>query len=368
MRARPELQSRPQHPRYNFTIPRRIPSCVVASHVASLQTHPKRGVVGDPRDPEHRPRRVCRRKDWRRKIRCRRRSGPRPTPSSRRSTAATPRRWPPSGPPTAAWPTTAARSSRAARRSKTSTRPSSRSIPGRRWKSRSSRSSFPPPTTAIEDGMAQVVAEHAARRRPAATRPFTSARTASGSWPASGNRASRFRRTSPDSQDLGWLIGDWETKRDGHHGPDELPLDRQQELHPARLHRSPRGVASSSGMQIIGWDPQAGQIRSWSFDSSGGHGTSLWSPTPEGLAHRVDGRAGRRHPDVVAGAADPRRRGRQRVRLAIVRSEGRGRGLAGHPRGRARPGLREAMIRLEWPGATISTEVALTLVSTETEW
>ena len=42
------------------------------------------------------------------------------------------------------------------------------------------------------------------------------------------------------------------------------------------------GIAVSSGRQIIGWDPKARQIRSWSFDASGGHGTGLWAATPEG--------------------------------------------------------------------------------------
>ena len=36
------------------------------------------------------------------------------------------------------------------------------------------------------------------------------------------------------------------------------------------------------GVKIIGWDPQASQIRSWSFDSSGGHGTGLWTAVSEG--------------------------------------------------------------------------------------
>ncbi len=32
-----------------------------------------------------------------------------------------------------------------------------------------------------------------------------------------------------------------------------------------------------SGMQIIGWDPAAKQIRSWAFDSDGGFGQGTWS-------------------------------------------------------------------------------------------
>ena len=30
---------------------------------------------------------------------------------------------------------------------------------------------------------------------------------------------------------------------------------------------------------FIGWDPQSGQIKSWLFDSNGGHGEGLWTRT-----------------------------------------------------------------------------------------
>ena len=31
------------------------------------------------------------------------------------------------------------------------------------------------------------------------------------------------------------------------------------------------------GAQFVGWDPVAGQIRSWTFDSEGGIGEGLWT-------------------------------------------------------------------------------------------
>lgn len=31
------------------------------------------------------------------------------------------------------------------------------------------------------------------------------------------------------------------------------------------------------GTQVIGWDPAAGTIRSWMFDSDGGFGEGTWS-------------------------------------------------------------------------------------------
>jgi hypothetical protein len=35
------------------------------------------------------------------------------------------------------------------------------------------------------------------------------------------------------------------------------------------------------GTQRIGWDPQAKQIRSWTFDDAGGFGETTWTPVGE---------------------------------------------------------------------------------------
>lgn len=81
---------------------------------------------------------------------------------------------------------------------------------------------------------------------------------------------------------LGWLAGKWQHKSDD-----------------AILNSSVRWIAGkeflqrdyvvkkgeeivTSGTQIIGFDPQTQSVRSWSFDSSGGHGTSLWTATSDG--------------------------------------------------------------------------------------
>ena len=53
-----------------------------------------------------------------------------------------------------------------------------------------------------------------------------------------------------------------------------------------------------------------GQIRSWSFDSSGGHGTGLWSPTPEGWRIESTGMLADGTPTVVAGLPHSRSPGK----------------------------------------------------------
>ena len=42
-----------------------------------------------------------------------------------------------------------------------------------------------------------------------------------------------------------------------------------------------KGEKATSGTVFIGWDPQTGQIKSWLFDSDGGHGEGLWTRTGE---------------------------------------------------------------------------------------
>ncbi len=42
-----------------------------------------------------------------------------------------------------------------------------------------------------------------------------------------------------------------------------------------------QGEKPTSGTMFIGWDPQSGQIKSWNFDSEGGHGEGLWTRTNE---------------------------------------------------------------------------------------
>ena len=67
------------------------------------------------------------------------------------------------------------------------------------------------------------------------------------------------------------------------------------------------GEPSMDGTVFIGWDPQTGQIKSWVFDSEGGHGEGLWTRVAEDRwvvkAHGVTPRR-----PAQLGHADPHRR------------------------------------------------------------
>lgn len=136
--------------------------------------------------------------------------------------------------------------------------------------------------TAVEDGIAQVTAQHAG---PAMAGRYTAVHVREGGqWLMATVRewsiplASGFGRL----ERLAWLIGSWKTKGEGAAVHTTFRWIANKSFIQRDYEVRHDGVVSASGTQIIGFDPQAGQIRSWSFDSAGAHGTSLWSPAPQG--------------------------------------------------------------------------------------
>jgi uncharacterized protein (TIGR02246 family) len=138
------------------------------------------------------------------------------------------------------------------------------------------------PTVAIEDGIARAVDKGGAAS--AASRYTAIHVLQDGKWLMASVRESRIELPSNDSrlQQLTWLVGKWKAKSDDTTVRTEVRWSANKSF----LHRDyavrKGGIATSSGTQIIGWDPQARRVRSWSFDSSGGYGTGHWTATPDG--------------------------------------------------------------------------------------
>ena len=77
-------------------------------------------------------------------------------------------------------------------------------------------------------------------------------------------------------RDLEWLVGKWTAQR----GDKALEFDcewtaKRNFLMRKYTVKSAAGVAKT-GIQVIGWDPVLGGIRSWVFDSEGGFGSERW--------------------------------------------------------------------------------------------
>jgi hypothetical protein len=77
-------------------------------------------------------------------------------------------------------------------------------------------------------------------------------------------------------QQLAWLVGTWSDQDE-----DATVRFRCEWVKNNHFLKSFISAKTSDGSQIevvqlIGWDPDAGQIRSWVFDSNGGFATGLW--------------------------------------------------------------------------------------------
>jgi uncharacterized protein (TIGR02246 family) len=83
--------------------------------------------------------------------------------------------------------------------------------------------------------------------------------------------------TSSRLQELAWLVGQW-----GDEGPDaeiaaNVTWTKNKAFLTYAFKASAPGMDDLEGTQVIGWDPAAGTIRSWMFDSDGGFGEGIWS-------------------------------------------------------------------------------------------
>jgi len=78
-------------------------------------------------------------------------------------------------------------------------------------------------------------------------------------------------------KDLEWLIGEWRDEGDGTTIEFSCRWTKNQNYISRTYTVSNDGEVESTGLQIIGWDPQQKQIRSWLFDSDGGFVTGTWT-------------------------------------------------------------------------------------------
>jgi uncharacterized protein (TIGR02246 family) len=148
---------------------------------------------------------------------------------------------------------------------------------------------LPTPSLAIEDGFARVVAKNS--QMPVASRYTAVHVLQDGKWLMASVRESAMVVPSAYGrlQELEWLVGTWETKTDNGVVQTSFRWLANNSFLQREYTIRQNGLTVSSGAQIIGWDPQAGKIRSWSFDGSGGYGTALWSLTGDGWSMESNG-------------------------------------------------------------------------------
>jgi uncharacterized protein (TIGR02246 family) len=141
---------------------------------------------------------------------------------------------------------------------------------------------FPSGTTAVEDGVTQLMTKDS--DPPSAARYTAVHVQEDGKWLMASVREAAMPVASnfAQLQELGWLVGAWESKSDGVTAHSQVRWIANKSFLQRTFSVNRDGMQVASGMQVIGWDPRSERIVSWTFDSSGGHGMGVWNTMPEG--------------------------------------------------------------------------------------
>lgn len=78
-------------------------------------------------------------------------------------------------------------------------------------------------------------------------------------------------------EDLAWLVGEWGDASPDSTAETKVTWTKNKTFLSYSFKVSAPGMDDLDGTQVIGWDPAAGTIRSWMFDSDGGFGEGAWS-------------------------------------------------------------------------------------------
>ena len=94
----------------------------------------------------------------------------------------------------------------------------------------------------------------------------------------------RPKRAAPESalQDLAWLVGEWTDESPEATGEATVTWTKNKTFLSYSFKVAAPGMDDLEGTQVIGWDPAAGTIRSWMFDSDGGFGEGIWTKKDNG--------------------------------------------------------------------------------------
>ena len=78
-------------------------------------------------------------------------------------------------------------------------------------------------------------------------------------------------------KELEWMIGTWVDEDEEARVETTCQWTKNQTFLTRFFTVSVRDRVEMAGVQIVGWDPAAQQIRSWVFDSDGGFGEGMWT-------------------------------------------------------------------------------------------
>jgi len=133
------------------------------------------------------------------------------------------------------------------------------------------------PEVAIEEGTVRVISP---TEPPSDSTYFALHVKKGGQWKLDSVRETDVPETPPASsplQDLAWLVGQWTDDSPDATVAATVTWTKNKSFLNYSFKVSAPGMEDLEGTQVIGWDPAAGTIRSWLFDSDGGFGEGTWS-------------------------------------------------------------------------------------------
>lgn len=147
-------------------------------------------------------------------------------------------------------------------------------------------------SVAIEDG--QAITE-TSPKTPAQLSRYTSVHVkVGGKWLLASLRELPTD-SAPISQslaDLEWLVGDWMAEENGSKTESKCRWIVNNRFVERTYTTTLVDGTVTSGVQIIGWNPQSGHIQSWNFSADGGHAIGVWSAIDGGWLAKVTGTTG----------------------------------------------------------------------------
>ena len=96
-------------------------------------------------------------------------------------------------------------------------------------------------------------------------------------YPAPEEEISSYDRL----KEIEWMVGDWVDESESVKATSTVRWTDNKSFLIRTYQVEVKGEKATSGTVFMGWDPQTGQIKSWLFDSNGGHGEGLWTRTGE---------------------------------------------------------------------------------------
>lgn len=142
---------------------------------------------------------------------------------------------------------------------------------------------------AIEDG--QALLEIPAGRQPTSSKYSVVHVKVDGRWLMASVRDTHVDNGSAyeNIADLEWLIGDWTSEENGVKTESTCRWIGDKSFVERKYTSKGLDGAEKNGVQIIGWNAQAGHVQSWNFSPDGSFAVGAWTPTEDGWQASITG-------------------------------------------------------------------------------